>query len=130
MVTCGLTACTPGSAPGPTLGIEYGKAFTFTFIRFTMQVGLHWRTEVIHSAGIHIASDLFASQGRRILNSSVLESIVQKTLNGQCIQLFEKLFDVRSWTDLVVEFVELVKRERLFLDLVALHRVPYRVKTK
>ena len=24
-VTCGLTACTPGSAPGPTLGIEYGK---------------------------------------------------------------------------------------------------------
>ena len=24
---CGLTACTPGSAPGPTLGIEYGKAF-------------------------------------------------------------------------------------------------------
>ena len=31
-VTCGLTACTPGSAAGPTLGIEYGKAFTFTFI--------------------------------------------------------------------------------------------------
>jgi len=85
---------------------------------------------VIHSAGIHIASDLFASHGRRILNSSVLESILQKTLNGQCIQLFEKLFDVRSWTDLVVEFVELVKRERFFLDLVALHRVPYRVKTK
>ena len=28
-VTCGLTACTSGSAPGPTLGIEYGKAFTF-----------------------------------------------------------------------------------------------------
>jgi len=28
-VTCRLTACTPGSAPGPTLGIEYGKAFTF-----------------------------------------------------------------------------------------------------
>ena len=29
-VTCGLTACTPGSAPGPTLGNEYGKNFTFT----------------------------------------------------------------------------------------------------
>jgi len=27
-VTCGLTACTPGSAPGPTLGNEN---FTFTF---------------------------------------------------------------------------------------------------
>ena len=24
-VTWGLTACTPGSAPGPTLGNEYGK---------------------------------------------------------------------------------------------------------
>jgi len=24
-VTCGLTDCTPGSAPGPTLGNEYGK---------------------------------------------------------------------------------------------------------
>jgi len=28
-VTCGLTVCKPGSAPGPTLSIEYGKAFTF-----------------------------------------------------------------------------------------------------
>ena len=24
-VICGLTACAPGSAPGPTLGNEYGK---------------------------------------------------------------------------------------------------------
>jgi len=30
-VTCRLTASTPGSAPGRTLGIEYGKAFTFIF---------------------------------------------------------------------------------------------------
>ena len=30
-VTCGLTACTPGSAPGPTLGNEYGKTVPFTF---------------------------------------------------------------------------------------------------
>ena len=28
-VTCGLTACTPGSAPGPTLGNEYGKTLLF-----------------------------------------------------------------------------------------------------
>ena len=28
-VTCGLTACTPGSAPGPTLGNEYGKISPF-----------------------------------------------------------------------------------------------------
>ena len=29
-VTCGLTACTPGSARGPTLGNEYGKTYLFT----------------------------------------------------------------------------------------------------
>jgi len=28
-VTYGLTACTPGSAPGPTLGNEYGKTLLF-----------------------------------------------------------------------------------------------------
>ena len=28
-VTCGLTACTPGSAPGPKLGNEYGKTLPF-----------------------------------------------------------------------------------------------------
>jgi len=28
-VTCGLTACTPGSAPCPTLGNEYGKTLPF-----------------------------------------------------------------------------------------------------
>jgi len=28
MVTCGLTACTPGLALGPVLGIDYGKAYT------------------------------------------------------------------------------------------------------
>ena len=30
-VTCGLTACTPGSAPGPTLGNEYGKTLPFIY---------------------------------------------------------------------------------------------------
>jgi len=33
-VTCGLTACTPGSAPGPTLGNEYGKTLPFTLPQF------------------------------------------------------------------------------------------------
>ena len=36
-VTCGLTACTPGSAPGPTLGNEYGKTLPF----------LLWHTQVV-----------------------------------------------------------------------------------
>jgi len=31
IVTCGLTACTPGSAPGPTFGNEYGKPLPLPF---------------------------------------------------------------------------------------------------
>jgi len=31
IVTCGLTACTPGSAPGPLLSNEYGKPLPLTF---------------------------------------------------------------------------------------------------
>ena len=30
-VTCGLTACTPGSAPGRTLGNEYGKTLPYLY---------------------------------------------------------------------------------------------------
>jgi len=30
-VTCGLTACTLGSAPGPALGNEYGKSLPLPF---------------------------------------------------------------------------------------------------
>ena len=30
IVTCGLTACAPGSAPGPTLGNKYGKHLPFS----------------------------------------------------------------------------------------------------
>jgi len=30
-VTCGLTACTPGSGPGPTLGNEYGRNYYLPF---------------------------------------------------------------------------------------------------
>jgi len=29
LVSCGLTACTPGSAPGPMLANEYGRTLRF-----------------------------------------------------------------------------------------------------
>ena len=35
-VTCGLTACTPGSAPGPTLGNEYGNILPFSYHVYIM----------------------------------------------------------------------------------------------
>jgi len=34
-VTCGLTACTPGSAPGPTLVNDYGKTLPLPFTCFS-----------------------------------------------------------------------------------------------
>ena len=40
MVTCRLTACTPGSAPGPTLGIEYGKPLPLPFTHYTGRVNV------------------------------------------------------------------------------------------
>ena len=39
-VTCGLTAYTPGSAPGPTLGNEYGKTLLYFYYNHGRQ--RHW----------------------------------------------------------------------------------------
>ena len=39
-VTCELTACTPGSAPGPTLGNEYAK--TLPFLETVSGSGIIW----------------------------------------------------------------------------------------
>jgi len=47
-VTCGLTACTPGSAPGPTLGNEYGKTFPYLSSYVCLSV---CHTPVLHRNG-------------------------------------------------------------------------------
>ena len=47
-VTCGLTACIQGSAPGPTLGNEYGKTLPFYV------TNVH-ATELIRAVNIVIA---------------------------------------------------------------------------
>ena len=64
MVTCRLTACTPGSVPGPTLGIEYGKPLPFTYVSNVMQTNTQpttcpiWTTKVISEyAYLHSKSD-------------------------------------------------------------------------
>jgi len=54
-VTCGLTACTPGSAPGPTLGTSMGKLFTFYSALELVpaatceQTSIHYRLEICYS---------------------------------------------------------------------------------
>jgi len=42
-VTCGLTACTPGSAPGPTLGNEYGKTLLYLLPQFAILWAYNYR---------------------------------------------------------------------------------------
>jgi len=49
--TCGLTACTPGSAPGPTLGNEYGKLYLFYAFGEATSQNL-WSLYDRHVAGI------------------------------------------------------------------------------
>ena len=51
-VTCGLTACTPESAPGPTLGNEYGKTLPFTDIKRHAVLGL---PDGLHEPDVHEA---------------------------------------------------------------------------
>ena len=56
-VTCGLTACTPGSAPGPTLGNEYGKTLPFT------SICIGWRRGVVIS-GVRRMNEVSARRAR------------------------------------------------------------------
>jgi len=48
-VTCGLTACTPGSAPGPTLGNEYGKTLPLFLLSLVHRPAGQEGVTVIHS---------------------------------------------------------------------------------
>ena len=50
-VTCGLTACTPGSAAGPTLGNEYGKTLPL-FTQGEMTSQRLWSRYDRHSVGL------------------------------------------------------------------------------
>ena len=52
-VTCGLTACTPGSAPGPTLGNEYGKTLPFFYFVNCGKLAIKiWNSISIHLEGV------------------------------------------------------------------------------
>ena len=55
-VTCGLTACTPGSAPGPTLGNEYGKTLPFlpVFTVLMLVIFITFSTPVMLGLGLVI----------------------------------------------------------------------------
>jgi len=42
LITCRLTACTPGSAPDPTLGNEYGKPLLFYLVDEVLQLNVNY----------------------------------------------------------------------------------------
>jgi len=66
-VTCGLTACTPGSAPGPPLSNEYGKTLPFTYIRY---VSLYSISETTMFSSVSAGTDVtLACALRRIMAS-------------------------------------------------------------
>jgi len=74
MVTCGLTVCTPGSAPGPTLGVEYGKPLPF--LPFSARTGHQVVYLPLNSWQYHILYWLYQTQlnstgnyGRRCLTT-------------------------------------------------------------
>jgi len=47
MVTCRLTACTPGSAPGPTLRIEYEKPLPFLSQHYSQSINQVSESELV-----------------------------------------------------------------------------------
>jgi len=47
--SCRLTACTPGSAPGPTLGIEYGKPLPLPFCWVPIEHNYAWAEAYLHT---------------------------------------------------------------------------------
>ena len=70
-VTCMLTACTPGSAPGPTLGIEYGKPLPFYYYTKTESSRVRWQESrkfvemALTELGVHGVNVVALSRPRR-----------------------------------------------------------------
>ena len=77
-VTCGLTACTPGSAPGPTLGNEYGKTLPLPFSSYS--VTERRVPELIPVLGSQPAGDVSHKPGGRLPSLSARPAVTLATL--------------------------------------------------
>ena len=76
-VTCGLTACTPGSAPGPTLGNEYGKTLPLTLPYSITERGV---PELIPVLGSQPAGDVSHKHDGRLPLLSARPAVTPATL--------------------------------------------------
>ena len=94
-VTCGLTACTPGSAPGPTLSNKYGKTLPFLPEWAGTRRNIH---PVICSRLIR----LHYMNSQPVTNDKYLSMTMRR--QSSVIQLFSQLFvcqqivhELRQW---------------------------------
>ena len=62
-VICGLTACTPGSAPGPTFGNEYGKTLPLPFL-VSITFGQHVVDNIKTWTGLPVEESIRMTENR------------------------------------------------------------------
>jgi len=103
-VTCGLTACTPGSAPGPTLGIEYEKPLPFISGLGLGSTAVQARTRAGGNASTHAHRHTHRPTERQMgyLNvgwgTQPRQVLSYKGLVGRYVQRFKK----RKWENMYV----------------------------
>ena len=86
-VTCGLTACTPGSAPGPTPGNEYGKTLPFYLFYVLVSVSSsNWQSS---------STELCTAQHPAISLKNCAMSLICRWVRGRLRSSTSSLLDVR-----------------------------------
>jgi len=92
-VTCRLTACTPGSAPNPMLGNEYGKPLPF-YHKPAKSVKLFWYTARVQATRVCFNSHFTGKPGRARFPSAFFLHLVQ---NGTIAdELHMAQYNIRS----------------------------------
>ena len=88
-VTCRLTACTPGSAPGTTLGIEYGKplpfySYSLTYIFFRTSMVLQQSELGVLSVRVRVTTDLYSTNYDSSLKFSGMACVNKESHSFTC----------------------------------------------
>jgi len=93
-VTCGLTACTPGSAQGPTLGNECGKTLPFTFLilkpfrrvpqpKQRCSQLMHWHIGLLAAIGVQNRGNHWHPLTRHVMCYVVVSHCEQRILRAK-----------------------------------------------
>jgi len=94
MVTCGLTAYTPGSAPDPMLGIEYGSLYLLPFTYIKGKTRCIWGADKLWSVETKTQGSIRWSSCGQLANHSWPWKQPQKQaswfLRSDCAPSFER----------------------------------------